>query len=283
MSQTSAPQPPPPPPPRGASSQAPVSDANRPPLPDRLLIKGKNIQAVAIGDSCSFGKSQAGNHQVAIPYRILAGQRGILYSVTKEMAAAGVKPGDFGLIPEGTIVYYVKALTPDAAPYAVDALRVSGWEGSDFAALKAGRAEGLGGTEEAPVVVRLTLDVQDKDGRDGSWRKDKDGNFAPWQSVEWVNKVAGLNFSDESSDDELKKLSKEMAGLLRPPTKAKKSATKPAAEPAGAPPPARKTGSVDFTKKIDRTPAPSAGPSPSDVPPVAEGDEDAASDDDIPF
>lgn len=286
MATTGNAAPPPPPPPRGASTQAPA-DQGRPPLPDRLLLKGKNIKAVALGDSVTFGMSAAKNVQIAIPYRVVAGQRALFYSVTKEMAAAGHKPGDYGEIPEGTILYYTKALTPDAAPYAVDALRYSGWEGSDFTMLQAGKAEGLGGTADAPVEVRLTVDVQEKDGRDGSWRKDKEGNFAPWQSVEWVNKIAGMNFAEEAAPDDLKKLSREMAGLLRPPAgKAKApAAAKPAPKTPAAPAaPAAKPATAAPPPPARAASTPGSTPSPSDIPPDAddEGGGDLG-DDDIPF
>lgn len=246
-------------------------------LPKVLMFSGKNIEAEAIGDSCSFGKSQQGNTQIAVPFRITAGQRATLYACPEGFQA---KPGESFEIPEGTVVNYVKALTTDAAPYAAEALRNAGWQGSKWSSLAKGIPEGLGETRP-----RLTIEISETD-KDGNPLVDDDGNFRPQMRVSWVNSGSGFKFKQEATMDDLTALDREHAALLKPPARAaaKESAAKtPAPAPgkviaptSGSTGTAAKTAAPASGAKPAVPAKPAAKPTPPPPPPEPEAEEEAA-------
>lgn len=291
----------------------------RPPLPEGtgLIFYGKNIHArfdhtgsIAFGKSATREGGGGGNTQIAVPLITLPGARAMVYYAPPGMVHPGtdrqVKEGEYVEVPEGTALTYIKALTPAAAPYAIEALRRLGWMGSKLADLRAGKLDGLGDVAE----VKLQVSVQDKRNDTQEWLGEKkdDGSFIfrPMMRVEWINAGSGFAFKEEAEDADLQALDRELAAILRPPPPRPGriiEAPRGAGSTGQAPPPARPqppAGSAPTPPGAAPGPAapsvvppagapPPAPPRPAPPPrPVAQPDplppEDFGStDDDIPF
>ena len=189
-----------------------MSLGKRPDLPKYLMFRAKRIAVKCPAQpkiAISAPQGANGNRSIMFQLEVQPNQSAEIYSVPD---GSSLRVGTTGVIPAGTILTYMKALTQGTMPYVIEALRAAGWEGQSLKTLVNGQLDGFGSLEcFAQVDVSETI----KENGEDVWRVEKDtGKFRPRMEVAFLN-PGFRGFQKAATVDDLDDLDRQFGHLLR--------------------------------------------------------------------